>query len=636
MDEEKLELISVLSQSGEFHGLEERAISIMTALVTAMDCRYSTLFRVVDSNLTPWLTYDRLADQSVLSRTEFRPVSSTGFELVTLNRCLNALPDRMSDTATNSIYPVGDADIKSDVTLPMRFRDDLRWVLWLGSGDTGCFSDDQEGFYASIANVLSMVFSDAYASEEEQINREFDEIVRNAWRDRLNLGHVPTIAKLMSDYAGIATIPSPAVFLLCVGDQDNIVEIAKPVDGQNPIRIVRPETLDFSFDQVERQWKPNSGVVAEPLRNHTNQVIGYFKSHTGNLSHFDLVSILNSKMAKEIESLLEEDTDRRAANLRRKILSFELEYSTLTAERFEILRELIKEQCGLGELHLWIVDKADPDWMYLDTNPELRVHRSQGYYLKSVWDAQSVRFKMDLHRDDPHVFYKETVPVEPVSWLGFPLVRGGGIAGIIACMGTQDNILTVQDLPAIELASIVLSTEMDVNSYSQQLLSSRFIESHQVSAHLQNAVSRTTLMARQMASGDRSRLAVHLSNITAFLRLAVRALNWEGRPLDQIGQLEVRRGSVLRCVAETVSMVRALLHGVGHDVQIRYDDITNRRRPFSYDALQESLLAVLLNAAKYSRAGGTVEINFDSRGSGRLEIKNLGMPYFLPQRPRSG
>lgn len=167
---------------------------------------------------------------------------------------------------------------------------------------------------------------------------------------------------------------------------------------------------------------------------------------------------------------------------------------------------------------------------------------------------------------------------------------------------------------------------MDGMRDSQDVQSSRSIVSHQISTHLSTALASITTISWQVESSDFdvTRLPAHLDNVKACLALAIRALNSEGRQVDQIGPLEPRNEPVQRCVTDTVSMVEVLLHGIDRDVSVGYSNYPGTCL-FNYDALQEALLAILLNGAKYSLPGRAVEIRFDSNDSGRLEIRNLGI-----------
>jgi signal transduction histidine kinase len=639
MRTERLKILRSFSEIYRVQGLEQKARQALRMMCETMDVSYGKLLLVSDDSVKVWLVFERssasfvqqdeeisfhkavFSDQREQAKSISGHVAATGKLIV--------IPDVEKYQYKNhfaALYLEKDK-ILSEIVAPIWHSDNVKWVLCLSSDRTDHFSLKQSDFYEIITTFLSSTLSEAFEGEEIAIEHQYDKLVLNAWNERLVKGHVHSINDLLVSLHSVLHLKPIGIYLVCPGDNSWIVTYAKH-GVPRFLQPAPPQNEGFIFDTKTAQWRPSPSLVSFPLRDYAMKTIGYFTAEYFESLHGPFIRNLYRRFSAEVEALLGEERAVKASKLRTRIIKYEKKgRPDLTGERLHDLRLQIIDECNLSDIQYWIVDDSDYDLAFLNRNlSKYRIHRSDKCLVSEAWRSGTPVFKYGVRRENHRVIFPELVPSEETSWVGYPVIRVGKIVAIISFLGMGKKILTVQDLAAIETAAMILTTEMELQKANKELLTSRFIESHQISSHLQNAVGRIAILLRTVSKNETlrgSRLSLHLRNTKAFLRLAVRSLNLEGRPIKEITDFAPRHRSVFACVAETVSMVRALLHGEERNVDLYYEDFQVSSL-FDSVSLQEALLAVLLNAAKYSIMGESIKIHYD-KGQHSLEVRNLGI-----------
>ena len=639
--EERFEILRSFSKIHRIPGLQAKAQNSLHMLCETMDVSFGKLLLVSGDNVSPWYVYDKSTQTFITDRV--RQVEFHKAEFSKQREGTRSISGHVA--ATGQLIIIPDVEnyekkdyfaslyfeknkIRSEIVVPVYYQNEIRWVLCLSSEAPKHFVPNQKDFYEVVGTFLSSLLAEAFDSEENAIEHKFDGLVLEVWNTRHQLGHRNSIRNFLQSLANQLSLIRGAIYLVCPGENVDIVLYAGYPGNCEKLVVKNPKKEGFVYDEDSQYWKPDPKLEQYHLRDHEMKVIGYYVAQVQQSLHLDLLRNLFKRFSTETEALLEEERSLRASKLRNKIIMYEKAEQLKLVDRFQDLRKLVIDECKFGDIQLWIVDDKDKSLAYLSGgNNSYELKKDEECLVAKVWRGKRAIFLYETNEQDKIVNFAELNPKGIRSWIGFPLLRGGEIIGIISCIGDGENILTVQDIPAVETIAMVLTVEMELQKTYRELLRSRFIESHQISAHLHNAISRVSILW-QVANKDvpslHARLITHLRNIKAFLRLAIRSLNLEGRPIEEITDFNPMYGSLTACVAETVSMVRALLHSQKRDVKIYYDEF-QAHGMFDYLSLQEALLAVLLNAAKYSGSEQPIEISYSDVPYARLEIKNVGI-----------
>lgn len=281
-------------------------------------------------------------------------------------------------------------------------------------------------------------------------------------------------------------------------------------------------------------------------------------------------------------------------------------------------------------LHLWIYDEADNRLQCMNM-PHIAVPVDDNTLVGRVWTTQKDLLLYGVGRDSPIIRFHEIVPADNYSWAGTLFRRYGHPAGVISCFDKNgvgsDRLLTRLDLITLRFCGLLLGLEMDLAQKTRLLQKNRHAESHQISAHLQSILQNIYLLEKRLRQGEPAdtRAArpppVLLANVKAFARLAMRNLSSLSLLGDANQQFMRERQSLTKCIAESVSMLRVLLSSEDREVGIFYED-KYIEASYSYPAVQEVLLIVMLNAVKYCAIGVPVYVEFDDCG---IRVKNVGL-----------
>jgi signal transduction histidine kinase len=294
----------------------------------------------------------------------------------------------------------------------------------------------------------------------------------------------------------------------------------------------------------------------------------------------------------------------------------------------------ICEVCdALGYKHVqyWEVSD-DGERAYLSRDPDrYSITKSDTALVAQVWRTAQPAIRYGVTR--ANVRFPDLLPEANQSWIGYPILRRNRVTSILSCLDRARAVrpLTVLDLPVMEALGSIIGVERELALQLQANLHNRQSQSHAISGHLQNVMLNLKVLTyavegREMpteAGQERPRTPqVILRNIHSFLALAVRSLNLEDfTNLDEYTVNPVQ-DDIYRCVAETVAMLRILLKSELREYTIVYDSFRDVRK-FDYSAVQEVLVILLLNAAKYTRS--PIPVRITHPGPGVLQIKNLGI-----------
>jgi GAF domain-containing protein len=183
---------------------------------------------------------------------------------------VNKQPSLVANTATDSRYLMIDADVQSELVVPLIHRDELLGVLDIQSQHVAAFSEDDVTLLGTVAGSLAAIMSSTVLFE--QVTQE---------RERLR--------HLYEEAIGMAGPPA--------GDMDTLLRSAlervRSVSGADCVSIAFPsgeEEVRIEMCTCEPHFKHLTGLVAhygqdvlgEALS--TNQTVKYTPASTGTLS----------------------------------------------------------------------------------------------------------------------------------------------------------------------------------------------------------------------------------------------------------------------------------------------------------------------------------------------------------------
>jgi GAF domain-containing protein len=183
---------------------------------------------------------------------------------------VNKQPSLVANTATDSRYLMIDADVQSELVVPLIHRDELLGVLDIQSQHVAAFSEDDVTLLGTVAGSLAAIMSSTVLFE--QVTQE---------RERLR--------HLYEEAIGMAGPPA--------GDMDTLLRSAlervRSVSGADCVSIAFPsgeEEVRIEMCTCEPHFKHLTGLVAhygqdvlgEALS--TNQAVKYTPASTGTLS----------------------------------------------------------------------------------------------------------------------------------------------------------------------------------------------------------------------------------------------------------------------------------------------------------------------------------------------------------------
>jgi hypothetical protein len=633
-----LQLLNELSSVITIKSYEEKTKSALKIMCNVMSVDYGKLLSVKNQHLEIQYIYDNSLDEFI---KEERPVLFDIKEYKEQGKSHRSISGHVASSKEMVIIEniddfeykqyfaklyIEEKTVNSEIVAPIYYHDSVQWVLCLSSCHKMFFQSKHKSLYLTISNILSSLLTEGIEREQNVMLQDFNKLINTMWSSRKDKNsYGQAIQNALNELCHVLNLNTCRLFLSCPGDYDHVLLHSEK--GKEDYRLTYVSSFENGFIMDDHgNLVPNKDNLALRLFDHNLNIIGYLICNYSRSIHTPFIESILRQFKSDIEAMLKEERTIISSFTRECIITYDKKTpSNAGFDRFQNIKNHLEEMLDLYAIHFWVIDG---DTASLDTDPTNHsVEKHNDTLVNKVWQKEEIIFKYGISKYSDYVVFADIIPDYETSWVGYPVSRSGNIFAIICCIGKEDRILTVQDIPSIEIIAIILTLEIELQKTTHDLFQGRSIESHQISAHLHNAYSKIALMS-QIASKNHSirntRIPTHLKNLRAFLRLSIRSLNLEGRNIDEITDFNPKWQSIQGCIAETVSMVRAILFGEEKDIKIKYDDI-DEKLTYDYTSLQEALLAVLLNASKYSLPGTEVRISFIKEASPVIVINNMGI-----------
>ncbi len=638
------EALQILAKALMKKGLKKRTKEIIKAICQLFEADYSHI--VINSNgkIIPWLIYDRDKNQFeeiVDEKTNFQkglfPKQLAGWRCIAGYVCETGEVEIIENINNYKFKDfcskrfLEKAIINSEVILPIDGVEPIQWVLCLSSKHIGHFSRKFENIYKIVSIFCSSNLTEALEIKERKIEKSFEKILDHFIHLKIEEKYWNQVDECIRQVSDLLDINRASLYLLQNNQSSKFIKYYDSVDRSNLPKLVDPQSLGFYWNNEKRSWdyKKDKKIFIYMIKNRSSVHIGYLKFQISTTFHASLIRSLTRRLSLRIETFLKEERSLKAAKLRKRIINYEQNFSyDWPKEKFNALREQIIQECNLSKVQFWVVDEFKTDTARLFADPtNYVIYKTDECYISETWRSKEPCFKFNILKTDPKLKYPELCETDFFSWVGYPIVRGRKIIGIVAYISKKEDILNIQHLPVFETAALILSLELELTEINSKLIKNRFIESHQISAHLQNVLSKLDLIHRLNKKNKLTpqKLNTDIENTKAFLRLAIRNLNLEGKSIEELSDFSANYQSVYKCLAQTVAMVRTVNSGEERKISMYYEKF---RHFCTFDdiSLQEAFLAVLLNASKYSVIGSEIRIVFNySNNVAKVFIMNIGI-----------
>jgi signal transduction histidine kinase len=468
-------------------------------------------------------------------------------------------------------------------------------------------------------------------TRDAKVVARFYETVLAVSETQHTIGHWVSLRKLLRSVADILSANRMAIVIENPTDPSTAVLYASSDPYEQCPRYGAPGSLGFP-PLPTPQPKGGPVLLTAKLLDAQGATLGHllasFQGENVSLTQVQLVSHTGLIIA----SLLTAAINRRLERLRTQILLGDID--PFIGAALNPIHIRIREVCdALDYKHVqyWEVSD-DGEYAYVPDEPNrYSIRKNDQAFVAQVWRAGKPAIRYGVDRTNAR--FPELVPENNHSWIGYPILRQGRVTCILSCLDRDPPtaLLSALDLPIIGALASTVGVERELALQLQANLRNRQSQSHEISGHLQNVMNnlrvlQTVLDGREPPSYIALEKArppvVIIRNIHSFLGLAIRSLNLEDFAKLDDYTLNPTLQDVYPCLAETVAMVRVLLTSEPVSYGIAYEQFRDVRK-FDKSALQEVLVILLLNAAKYTRSSFPVRISHPAAGV--LHVKNFGI-----------
>lgn len=636
------DIFTKLAEVYETKELKLKSQQVLKLLCERLDADYGKLLYLKDNKLYLWIVYDKesgflnkenmnhpglevkqCSEQNTGNKSLVGHVAATKKMLI-----INNIENSEYKENFKSFYFEKNA-IYSELISPVFSGGDVAWVLCLSSASINHFgqSEDETSFYEAIRRFISALLAESYDSVRKSILQTYDQAVEEAWRSRLEIGHTLTIIQFVEKIKRICDNLTINVYLKCPGNKNTYIRYGAFSQYNNELlQAVYPG--NFEFDYKSNNWAVKEGYHSYDLYDHEQTVIGFLVAKEVDRSLSVFLRTLFKRCKADIESILEEERAIILSRLRKNLISLHKSESFFSPfERAKEIEEKIKTQCGYEFYHVWLIDEDNENIIRLSSDPEYFIVLGEdSNYLTKVMSIKAPIFKYNIPVCSDKIVFPELLPPKVTSWVGYPLVISGKTIGLISCFNKKNSLLTLQELPALEIGALLVTLENELKQAKKELFASRMADSHQLSTHLAAASARAQLLNLKIERDPAIKNTIydrHIRNIYTFLNLAMRVFRLREREISNLSDFRPSREPVVKLIAETVSMVRSLVYSEDLDRKIEYETI-NGIGYYDYISMQEALIVVLMNAVKYSYPIAPIIVDYDENMK-IISVSNIGI-----------
>lgn len=526
------------------------------------------------------------------------------------------------------LYSTKGERVTQEVVLPIVLKDQLVYVLCFDSvtrGSLACCEGDSTSLSERIAQYMG-VQAAAYLASIDEVHRQALEQCYHSITEMGELETRSSVDSLVQKVLACPDIRSIRVHLCGLLDGDVLLDYVKRDRTQSRNPAIAAPAVRMALHDTETTsqlvlFGSTVGLLSVSLMDDMPE---YWKTET--------CARIAKMLSDALEAFVYAAVRRVMDGLRQLPVSLR---DTVKRSELRKTRKAIHDVLGYKAMHLWVVDEGGLT-ATLSEDSSIRVAFDENTLVSSVWREKKERLRYDVTPSSPRVKFKDLVPAGNRSWCGIPIIHHGEVVGILSCFDKShatDPLLNILDMEILRAAALLLGIEIDYDKAKDEYLRTPQFHSHQVVKHLGNVlinmrqIKRLVPVERSSDAEEYHRplttrpLWLLVRNVDAFIGLAVRSMRLTTYDNIKPEELTPTRCDLHQLVAETVAMVRALLASEERTCTISFN-VFKRVVVVDRFAVQEALVNLLLNAAKYGAPHAAIRVYNTDAG---LCVSNLGI-----------